>query len=556
MADTVRTWTNLVTVQWADGQGPSSLSAQKVRDILVSIPVDLGFGNYTDTGFPATLRGCVNVNQWPGLTVGAGQVLATRQANATAFQAASDNAASLGKFFEFSPGTVEIDNTAGITWSDVTKYNPFTSRWSKQSKLIQFHSNAPVLTIGDVSATGANQMQGLDIDNLYLDYGASQSGQTSATILTLGRIWGSRFRGLQIGTSSFNPYNGIRIATADTTNGQFFFSNTVADVIVQGAQNRLFSFESSGTGNSFSNVYMNNANGAAAGAITLPFYYGGPIGNSENVFSGCNLEWCSANQIMQFNQGNALFDCFHLEANTLTGANPYVMYLQGGSQVQMNRPTIQNTGVNTANFTGTARFAGLYSEERLTIVSPWFVQSSPPVTQNATMVIGFQDTGNTPNAPRAIFTMTDARFEGMDGFVDLDSTLPHATYGNVRHISGWQLPKIFARAKSSVVTNPATGFVLAGALGSEVMVKYDSPIAANLVLVLGGKMMNGTDKGNTLARPSGDQVFVLRDSGATGAFTITVKDSTSGGTTIGTFASGSQGTTQTFGYSGTAWAAI
>ena len=556
MVDTVRTWPYLLSSEFQDGQAPGSIHPQQLRDLIVSIPFDLGFGNYTDTGFPALLRGTVNVNQWPGITVGAGQTLSVRQANATNFQAASDNAATNNRFFEFAPGTIEIDNTTGITWSDVTKYNPFTYRGSKESKLIQFHANAPCLTIGDVSATGANQTQGMSIDGMLIDYGASQAGNTSATLLTLGRIWGSSFKNLQIGTSSFNPYNGLRIATADTTNGQFFFSNTVEDCVIQGAQNRLFSFESSGTGNDFKNVYMNNANGAAAGVITLPFYYGGPIGNSENVFDGCNLEWCSANQIMSFNQGNALFDCLHLEANTLTGANPYVMYLQGGSQVQMNRPTIQNTGVNTGNFTGTARFAGFYSEERLTIISPWFVQSSPPVTQNATLVIGFQDTGNTPVAPRAIFSLEDARFEGMDGFVDIDPTLPHATYGNVRHLSGYMLPKIFPRAKASVITNPATGFVLAGAMGGEVMVKYDSPIAANLTLVLGGKMMNGTDKGNTLPRPPGDQVFVLRDSGATGAFTITVKDSTSGGTTIGTFASGSQGTLQTFGYSGTAWAAI
>lgn len=553
MVDTVRTWPYLLTSEFQDGQAAGSIHPQQMRDLIVSIPYDLGFGNYTDTGFPAVLRGTVNVNAWPGVTVGTGQTLTVRQNNATNFQAASDYAATNNKFLEFAPGTVEIDNTAGITWSDVTKYNPFTYRGSMESKLIQFHANAPGLTIGDVSATGANQIQNMSIDGMLIDYGATQAGNTAATLLTLGRIWGSSFKNLQIGTSSFNPYNGLRIWTADSTNGQFFFSNSVDNVIIQGAQNRLFSFESSGSGNSFRNLYMNNANGAAAGTITLPFYYGGPIGNSENVFDQCNVEWCATNTVMHFIQGCAVFDGLHMEACSLTGASPYAMYLEGGAHILLDHPTIQNLDVTSANFTGTARFAGLWSEDTLTMIQPWFTWATPP---NATLVIGFQDTGNTPVAPRGTFSMTDARFDGADGFIDLDPTLPHATYGNVRHISGYMLGKIFPRAKASTVTNPATNFVLAGAMGSEVIVTYDAPIGANRVLVLGGKMMNGTDKGNTLPRPAGDQVFVLRDSGATGATTITVKDSTTGGTTVGTFASGSAGTSQTFGWSGTAWAAI
>lgn len=565
MADIART-TAQIQSDLADGGSPGNVTLQKVRNAFISGPQWDDSPNASGLGAPAILRGSISLANTSGITMGAGLSLGTRQANATTLQAAFDYAAAWDKFLEFNPPsssstppTIEIDNAAGIV-CNTSNYNKFGFRGAKGCFLIQCHQNAPGLVFGDT--TGAVGIDNADIEGLGLDYlfSVSQAGQTSARLLYFGAVNRSHFGKLIVGTKTSDPYVSIEIGNSSGTAA--FWSNTIEDSYVHGASESILKAWFGGsTGNTFKNIYFVNALSGTAQACANPVVMS-PSGFNcdENVFDGCNWEWfvpgSTGATLMNINGVNATFISNHWEGNKIAGFEGR-MFLLTNSAIQIIGGKSLNNVVNSGFASGTGAnspaWISAYNQARLNVVGHTI---TAPNLANATD-LQFKLFQLASFAPQAWLNGTitaDMHVEGYDGFLSLDPTMPRATYGDFHDISSYDYPKIFPSVKSTVIWNPATNFIVSGSAGREVDVMFDSPIGAGVTLVLGLNMMQGSDKGNTLARPNADQVRVIRTANCTGAFSITVKNATSGGTTIGTPLAATG--TATYGLNSGAWAAI
>lgn len=492
-----------------------------------------------------TATGTLNLATAPGCTVGAGETLAVRQATAACIQATTDYCATNGCIVVAPGGTYEIDSTAGITWSDSTKYTGFRWLGSKDTIIEQFHANAPILTIGDISSNGSLLIGSMAVDGMTLEYGVSQTGNTAAIELQFGNVAFSDFRNIKLGSGGSNvPYTALYFFTAS---GGAFFSNKLTNIEIYTAQESLFDFAEQGTGNQFDNVYMNNLVSGTRTALVNPFVMSSGGAILEQEFNRLNIEHLSASGgiIMNIAGATAQFNAFHMEDVSFTGSNPIGIYAQY-SQLNFVSPTFYNEIFTSGNFTGTATMFTSYLQGSVDLISPSFYQNSSSPTGGMTL---FASNGPTPPTyQQNPMNMTNAYFDSSwDGFLTIDATMPVATYGNIRAMSGYDYPVVFPAAKTAVLANPPTAFVVPGCLGQEITVVYDKVITGNLTLQLGANfMLSGS--GSTTKVPIGHQVRVVRGNGATGAFTVIVKNSA--GTTIGTFASGSNGTTQAFGFTG------
>ena len=159
--------------------------------------------------------------------------------------------------------------------------------------------------------------------------------------------------------------------------------------------------------------------------------------------------------------------------------------------------------------------------------------------------------GLTPaNITRMVCKIDDTRFQvptagfyaGYHGFMSLDSALPRATYGDIELVDGYKGFNVFNRIGGRVVVNdPPTGAVIYGALGSDIIVRYENPLTGNVTLTLATLLVSG----GALNRPALDQITVIRESSCTGAFTITVRNAALG--TIGAaFTTSSAGTSKVY----------
>ena len=298
--------------------------------------------NRSGLGAPAILNGTVYAHRAARVTLGAGQSTSVRQATLAGLQAAVNYAVSTGKFFELVPGTYEIDGAAGLV---IPAASGFVWRGSKLSQIVQYASNAPILTIGD--ATGANQSYQNRIEGFGLNYGASQTGQVNANALVLCSAGWCVVSDLTICTqqSGYLPVNPPNIALniPASTAGATFFNNAVRDVQIGGAQTNLFCLGMQGSGNKFDNIYMKNGNNisgnqAYQGVLSGPALL---IGNSayatmsDNSFSRINIEACktSGNLVLLQEAFNTTFDAVHLEGTTLTGYGANFVYIVGGQVV-------------------------------------------------------------------------------------------------------------------------------------------------------------------------------------------------------------------------------
>jgi hypothetical protein len=508
--------------------------------------------NASTLGAPAIIRGTVYLQSVSGLTLGAGQTLTVRQANATALQAAFDYAAANNKIVEYEPNTIEIDNTTGILW-DNSNYNNFTLRGTSKSIISQFHANAPLLIVAN-----SVQLSLLSVDGLGLAYGSTQTGNTSAITCQLGDMWRCSFKKMSIGTfgassASNYPDKALRIFSANS--GASFFSNEMEDVYAQGAQTSLFSKEIFGTGNTYRNIYLTNTVGnGVSTAITAPFVVNsGGASDTESVFEELNIEWCATQIMMNLNVSQAhTFISAHFEGIKMTGSNPRFVYLQGGASANFLGCDWLNPIIQAANFTNTAAMV-VFGAAGPCNMTGCVIQDA--IGGNVTSNFLVYRPELTTFVP--IGTVDNMMFSGLAGFAQLDSTTPIATYGPVDQVGGYSYPVRFARTRRSRISNPSgTSFTLFGNAGAEVFLQYTTALGAATTLVLAGKYANGSDPGNTIACLPGHQVQLHVPAGVTSATnTLTVHNLTSGGTTLTTL--NTTGASDTYyAFDGTNWAAI
>ncbi len=343
MADTPRTKAYLLASEFQDGQS-AGISAQDIRDFISSVPFIDDPANSQSLGAPAILRGTINAEYVTGVTVGAGQSTGTRQATATALQAAWASAVANGQFFEIPPNIYEIDTTTSLVVENRNYSNQLVWKGTPMSRIIQYNaagSGTPVLTIGDLG--GNTYSMNIMIDGVSCEYGGSVAGLTNTANIVISSIVSSSVSKVRAGAgSNVNPaYYGCRFI-----GGVPAFSCSFNDWGVNGAQQDMIHINAISTGNVADNWYCNMSNGTLGGY----YLFMADSGFWEGLdFRRVNFEWgtCNIMVFCQYMTGQR-FGSVHLEGIVFTGADP-ILFRKNGNSLSIDLLDIQNCRFATAD---------------------------------------------------------------------------------------------------------------------------------------------------------------------------------------------------------------
>lgn len=321
---------------------------------------------------PYLMRGTVQGHLWAGVTPGAGATSAVRTANGTALQAAIDYAATNRYFFELIPGVYEIDragglvipsNAQGFVWKGAMGAAGYTG-----TSIVQFAPNSPIITMGNTGAGGMTET--LNFDGVAVRYGAGTSGMTDANAILLGRMWMSVLENIDVtanwnGTNWDNPaYRGIYIDDNNIV-GTGFFSNILKNIRIKGVRENHMCARVTGTGNTFENIYLGNGGAPGlAGAIPIngPALLWSSANRAQygNVWNQLNIEWTGAPKLIAMNVTSAMLNSVHLEGNRSTGWNPCLIEA-AGSNLLLNQVDVLHHRFNSAEGMDSGATGALFS---------------------------------------------------------------------------------------------------------------------------------------------------------------------------------------------------
>lgn len=273
---------------------------------------------------PAIIRGTVSLGS-SGVISGTGLTSDARIANGAAIQAAINSAAGSKKFFEAPPGDYEFDLGGGLT-IDSSGFNWIGAR---DTNLIQFRSNTPVITIGKQVSNSDGWVR-MNIDGFSAAYGVDQTGNTSANAIVMASSWMSSFRNISSGYKSgfsTKPYRSIYFNGSGS--GKFWFSNSLSDSIFGHAQQEIWRHSLMSTGCSYNNIYIGGGAPTITAYPTQPVIFSNGGGRGQgSVFNQLNIEWVSGTYILFLdNVKQYTFNSLHLEGCQLTGSFPAFIYL-------------------------------------------------------------------------------------------------------------------------------------------------------------------------------------------------------------------------------------
>lgn len=346
---TAQTASFIKNTLFAQGQAPGSITALRCEDIADSFTPWDDPANVSGLSAPAILRGTISLPSVSGITVGAGQTTATRQATATAIQNAINNASSSGRFLEVPPGIYEIDTTTPITFTNTSYTTALVWRGTPMSRLIQFNqasTGTPVVQFGSITGTYTFQ---LDVRGLSAEYGNSQAGLTNTAAVVVGSIAQCNISMIRAGAGS-NANPAFDCVLFNSSSNQAF-SNTFNDWNVNGCQRHMVNINTVSTGNIFTNWYVSmstDTNTLTGNYLTM----GAGLQTSEQTFDQINFEHGTCNTIVNLVQCQGL--CMrnvHIESVVMTGANPRCFFLNG-HQFRFEHVHIENVSFLTPAVSG------------------------------------------------------------------------------------------------------------------------------------------------------------------------------------------------------------
>ncbi len=478
-----------------------------------------------------------------GVTVGSGQTLKTRQATAKALQGAIDDCAAHGWQLVIPAGVYEIDTPAGLTANNTNYDGALWIAGSQQTRIVQFHSNAPILTVGNPAKGASDYSINVNIDGLRLQYGAWQTGNTNANALQIGALRSSHLSHIWIGADGvaytapktpyqFPAYRAFYLVAGATPE----FSNTFNDFFIEGAQYRLVDMSSLGTASVFTNWYCTNGYSGQPGLLSDAAWY---LTNGDGVFTNMNFESIIGNTIINGQtMRSAHFSNIHLETIQLTGADPFIFV--GGT----NRIILDDFGVtglyftsstlNTLTASGVGKIIGTYYDDALTVRN---------------LQVCLQNRGNVVNLPLVLFwpgavgdeqpsidatniSIDDFVHGGLASHVSLDPIMPlsdFATPSRVDHYrwgSGVSIATGAVRAISSAYT----------AYGQDDHPTFEVPAAITSFTLTLADAQAARGVGASLTPPTGNLIHVRRQHGNASG-TLTIADAGAGIITTNTKAS-------------------
>lgn len=470
------------------------------------------------------------LHQYPGVTIGASQTTLTRQNTAAAIQAAINACATNGWDLVVAPGVYEIDVAAGITVNG--GQSNFAIRGSRASTFIQFHSNAPVLSVGDLTSTTAYSF-GVVIDCLWLQYGATQTGNTGANILQVGALRGSFLSNLKIGadggsyTAPNTPYFFPAYRCVFFTAGATEFSNVFVNFHVQGAQYRLVDLTSLGTGSIFFNWYCTNGYLGQPGQISDCAWF--MTGGNDSVFSQINIESVAANTIVnaQVVRGTR-FQAWHFESVQFTGANPtfWSSAFSKCTFADMNLTGFWFTSatLNTLTASGTLTLFHCFGDDNLVFESLYLMEQNAGDSVTLPIVcFGYGVSAGTIASVRALSIVADDFVSaGLIPLLSLDASLPLANFPGFFHVSDYRYDPLVSRIKNAVRV-PVTGAYTA--YGADEDAVFFLGPTGTYTFTASPKM---TASGNGATTPTNVNARMCLNVATHSSGTITVADSSAG----------------------------
>jgi hypothetical protein len=301
----------------------------------------------------------------------------------TAIQAAIDAvSAAGGGVVQFPAGSFLISaaldmlNKSGVHLRGVSMGN---------TKIIQ-----STLTVPVVKVSGA----WMGIHDMVLQY-ATAASSSGADVLQLdGYTRFSVFENLYL----WNCHTGIKLAGITTPRSEF--SNVWSNIRIgpfsaQGIQ--LIPTSTGGTGSAWSNIYINNYTGSAAGACTS---YPLQIQNHQGVFNQLNIEWCdvvTANtDLMIFHQTPGIvINSFHLEGNVIPASRGFInTFTSGACSVQINGLYMLNNAATSGNVgivrpgAGThIKLSNVNVQQNTGITATWYVIFDTSAATGAVVIL-------------------------------------------------------------------------------------------------------------------------------------------------------------------------
>ena len=496
---------------------------------------------------PAVISGSVGLSPSFGVISGTGLSPAARTANGAALQSVINYAIANNKYVEADAGTYEFDLPGGL----VIDGGGFTWRGSRNTVLTQFASNTPVITLGKATSNSDGSLA-MSIDGLNAQYGVDQTGNTSANAIVMASSWMSRYSRIFSGVApgaSFAPYRSIYFNGGGSD--AWWFSNSLRDSKFAHAQHEIWRHNLLSTGCSYENIYI------GGGAPTITAYSGTPVIFSRGgkrgqgcVFNQFNIEWISGNNILYLdNCKQYVFNSFHIEGCQLTGAAPYFFFINN-AEVQGSGWDLENCKILSANFTGNAGLFGGWAQAKVTIDGMrlgWLTVAQTDVNVNAAYRL--MHFGGERDGFGSRVRLTNFYIEGGGnyGYNTLITTgdAPFPTTGTYVYDGNEQY---FENGSYQTID---TDFTVYGC-HRNLTVRYAASLAANRTLVLSGK--KGSAGWQATANvPPGSMMHLYRQAG-TAVNTVTVKNLTSGGTTLAT--NSTADSHMRFQFDGTNWAQV
>lgn len=411
-------------------------------------PVAIGSIPATATS-PAIVNGKAVATTYPGVSTGVLTAGAARQANGVALQAFLDWCITNGYPALFPSARYEYEasatangrNTGLHAKTGIIAVLGDSSSPLESPQMVQYATNHPVLTFGDLTATTSAFVEGAVLDGFVLGHGVSQTGQTSADGILFGRCWGCSIDNILVtpfldGTNP--PYIAIHVGLGTTTQ---FFSNNIGTVRAYSAQQHLFRQDAASTGNSWQNIYLGSGTFGNRVATAAEPFWANMSGSDFGSIAQLNIEWCqSANNgaLLRSEATNMLIGHLHFEGAKLIGFDPKCIWSVVG-RIHINSMKSLDVWIAAANASGTPQILSAYGDARIIVDQALLNWQGAGVNAEAVASMAFRlysdDATVVGRKPFATVRQTD--ISGNTGAMSLDANLAGAAPGSAGAILGF-----------------------------------------------------------------------------------------------------------------------
>lgn len=484
---------------------------------------------------PAIIRGSADLSTWPGVTLGALPGSTERTANGTAMIACRNYCNTNGKYLEAPPGRyeyicTEVQNSINVGFQitkDVPGFIGGGASDRSGTRLLQYATNHPVITIGDVSANAGDMHQNSRFGGFCVGYGVTQVGQTQANAILLGRIWMSDFDPIAAITAlsgtSHQPYIGLKVGASSS---QFFFSNNLSSVLIQGGQANILKADANSTGCYWDNIYLGGGAPGNRVALSGNAFFANLSGREFGSVGQLNVEWtsCATDGPLRTDALALAVDHLHMEGNQLNGFDPYLVHVVQG-YLHIGSMRALDNWIAAANATGTPRIFSAYDSSRIKcdqLTLRW--SGGSELVASMTFALFGDATSVVGRHPLVDIHHLDV--SGNTGAMNLDSTLTAAAPGAAGAIYGfnhYSFNKTRSNTEGAVIEVRNADLTVYAAHKSPQLRLKQAITAARKVIVSSNMAASGI--GNVPTRLAGEVVNAVRESGATGAFDWTIRNS-------------------------------